>query len=95
MNNENLTKHENSNDANRVLPAVFLESVKVANEIEEQVRIVMPDGTDYDTILKVARYAADRMKSVIPMYIGNLNLNPKWELYDAVFSILNGRLNVR
>lgn len=76
---------------NNVLPAVFLEAVEVANGIEEQVRIVMPDGTDYDTILKVARYTVDRMKSVIPMYTGNLN--PKWKLYDTVFIILNGRLN--
>jgi hypothetical protein len=67
------------------------EAIKVANEIEEQVRIVMPSGTDHDTILKVARYTADRMKSVIPMYTGNLN--PKWKLYDTVFSILNDRLS--
>lgn len=69
------------------------EAVEVANGIEGQVRIVMPDGTDYGIILKVAIYAADRMKSVIPMYTGNLN--PKWKLYDTVIFILNGRLNGR
>lgn len=92
MQKDNL-KNETTTDANNVLPAVFIEAVEVANGIEEQVRIVMSDGTDYDTILKVARYVADRMKSVIPMYTGNLN--PKWKLYDTVFIILNGRLNGR
>ncbi len=85
------SKKETPTCGNTVLPAVFLEAIEVANGIEEQVRIVMPDGTDYDTILKVARYTADRMKSVIPMYTGNLN--PKWKLYDTVILILKGRLN--
>lgn len=80
--------------SNTVLPDVFFnEAVEVANSIEEQVRIVMPEVADYDTILKVARFASDRIRSVIPMYTGNLN--PKWKLYDTVFVILNGRLNGR
>lgn len=80
--------------SNTVLPDVFFnEAVEEANSIEEQVKIVMPEGTDYDTILKVAKFASDRMRSVLPLYTGNLN--PKWKLYDTVFVILNGRLNGR
>jgi len=94
-----MSKQKNSKTAETkpelytVLPAVFQDAIKVADEIEEQVRIVMPTGTSYDIILKISQYTADRMKSVIPMYTGNLN--PKWELYDKVFVILNGRLNGR
>jgi hypothetical protein len=94
MKDEKLKKEtEPAIAANRLLPAVFKEAIEVANGIEEQVRIVMPDGTDYDVILRLARYAADRMRSVIPIHAGCLNT--KWKLYDTVFIILNGRLNGR
>lgn len=71
---------------------VHKEATEIATGIEEQVRIVLGEA-DYDTILKVSIYAADRIKSVIPMYTGNLN--PQWKLYDTVVEILRGRLNGR
>lgn len=70
---------------------VFIKAKEIANQLEDQIKIVMPSGTDYPTILKVAMFTADRIKSSVPMYIGKLN--PTWELYDYVFIIINGRLN--
>jgi len=86
-------KNETPTFGNVLLSDVYQEAVKVADGIERQVTIVMPDNTDYDTIVKVSIFTADRMKSVIPMYTGNIN--PKWKLYDTVIEVLKGRLNGR
>lgn len=68
----------------------FKQAQEIANSLEEQIKIVDPDLT-YPRILKLAIFTADRMKSVIPMYTGNLN--PTWKKYDTVVDILKGRLN--
>lgn len=66
-----------------------LRSVKIADGIIDQIKIVDNSLSDKQ-VLNLAIYTAHQMRSVIPMYIGNLN--PKWRLFDSVIDILNSRL---
>ena len=68
----------------------FKEAQEIANSLEEQIKIV-DNELSYPRILKLAIYTADCMKTVTPMYTGNLN--PSWKKYDTVIEILKGRLN--
>ena len=63
----------------------------IAQEMIEQVQIVLPTDIKMEIVLKVVRYTADRIKNNTPMYTGNLN--PKWELYDNVVKEINNKLN--
>jgi hypothetical protein len=67
-------------------------AIYIANELENDIRNCELE-IDYKTILKISLFTARKIKAEIPMYNGNLNLNPKWALYDDVVSVIVGRLN--
>lgn len=66
----------------------FKQAQEIADGIVEQIKIVDSELSE-KTVLKLAIYTAERMRSVIPMYTGNIN--PKWKIYDRVTGILAER----
>jgi len=68
----------------------FQKAIDIADSIEEQIKIIDSE-LNYKRVLRLSLYTADCMKSITPMYIGNLN--PRWKQYDTVIEILKGRLN--
>lgn len=79
-----------NNVISRGMENEFQKAIDIADGIEEQIKIVDSE-LSYPRVIKLAIYTADRMKSVIPMYTGNIN--PKWRQYDTVIEVLKGRLN--
>ena len=63
-------------------------AIKIANNIEKEIKEL--DGTlKPEQVSCLSQHVAEKIKSVIPIYIGLLN--PQWELYDNVTQILNKR----
>ena len=64
-------------------------AIKIANSIEKEIK-ELDDTLHPNQVLHLSWHVAEKMKSVIPIYIGLLN--PQWEVYDNVTQILNKRL---
>ncbi|WP_458627227.1 hypothetical protein [Winogradskyella sp. PC D3.3] len=64
-------------------------AIKIANSIEKEIKEL--DSTlQPNQVLHLSWHVAEKMKSVIPIYIGLLK--PQREVYDNVTQILNKRL---
>lgn len=65
------------------------EAVLLADTLEKEAWVSL-EKFNYVENLKIALKVAERIKDVIPMYIGELN--PKWKIYDEAIKILKRRI---
>ena len=68
----------------------FKKAINIADDLETSIAD-MDIGLEYIEIVKIAEFAAIKIREQIPMYTGNLN--PKWKIYDNVVAVLKGRIN--